>query len=476
METYRIIKFGGSNLNTSLDVEKISNVLEFYEQPVISVVSAFSGVTDQLEEVIKYSGNVYNAGKKLINYLWEYKSGIIDELIPDSRLKEDMKGELRARLESLEKSIFAVHCIGSLPDFLEDEILSYGERLSSLILSGFLRSRDFNCKELLPGDIPFVTDGVYGKASVDCELSSSAVQAKLDGSSFVIPGFYGVSRQGKTTVLGRGGSDYAAACLANCINAESLDVWKDVNGFMSADPEIIDFPSELEILSYDEASEIACFGSEILHPRTAEPLRGKNIPIKMYNICECANWPEPHTFVTQEGSVSSQIIKSISLSNSFAIIRLSGAGVGVKPGVLAHITHIFDHNRINIKSVLTSQIAINLLLEDEDLKDALNLLKDADIKAVEDISVVDDISVIAAVGEGLVNYEGIASDIFTAVAEKGINVQLICFGASSVALYFVVNHTDRLEAVKAIHNYFFIADEKKCTDNNNISKSYQKEL
>ena len=455
MYNYRIIKFGGSNLRSSSDIEELYNVLNYYERPVIVVMSAFYGVTDQLENVIRSSGNILNKGKRLINYLWEYKTGIIDEVIQNSRLKDDLKEELANRLESLEKSIFAVHCIGDLPDFLEDEILSYGERLSSVIFSGFLRSKGFNCKELLPEDIPFITDGVFGKASVNYELNASAIQEKLNGSSYIIPGFYGVSKQGKITLLGRGGSDYLAACIANCVNAKSLDVWKDVNGFMSADPEYIDKPWELEVLSYDEASEIAYFGSEILHPRTAEPLRCKNIPIKVYNIRDFSNWPSPHTFISQEGSVSSQVIKSISHSNSFAIIRLAGAGVGVKPGVLAHVTRLFDQNRINIKSVLTSQIAINMLLEKDDIEAAMTLLKNEDIKAVESISVTDDISVVAAVGEGMVHYEGIASEIFTAVAEKGINVRLICFGASPVALYFVVENSKRLEAVKAIHNYFF---------------------
>ena len=455
MYNYRIIKFGGSNLRSSSDIEEIYKVLGYYDQPVIVVMSAFYGVTNQLENVIKSSGNSYNKGKKLINYLWAYKTGIIDELIHNSQLKDELKQELGDRLESLERSIFAVHCIGDLPDFLEDEILSYGERLSSFIFSGFLRSKGFNCNELLPEDIPFITDGVYGKASVDCELNTLAIQKKLNGMSYIVPGFYGVSKQGKTTLLGRGGSDYLAACIANCINAKSLDVWKDVNGFMSADPEYIDNPWELEVLSYNEASEIAYFGSEILHPRTAEPLRSKNIPIKIYNIRDFSNWPSPHTFISQEGSVSNQVIKSISHSNSFAIIRLAGAGVGVKPGVLAHITRLFDQNRINIKSVLTSQIAINVLLEKDDIEAAIALLKNDDIKAVESISVNHDISVVAAVGEGMVHYEGIASEIFTAVAEKGINVQLICFGASPVALYFVVENRKRLEAVRAIHNYFF---------------------
>lgn len=459
MEKYRVIKFGGSGLRSASDLEQIARVLELYQQPVIIVLSAFNGVTDQLEKVLSHSTNIYREGTKLIKHLREMKSNIIDSVFQESTIKNELKKELENRLEKLDKSLLASQCIGEVPDFLRDDILSYGERLSSLVVSGYLKEQGLKINELLPEDIPLLTDGVYGNATVDYELCSLSVNDKLEGQSFVIPGFYGVSKKGKKTLLGRGGSDYSAASVAKCVNAESLDVWKDVNGFLSADPRLIDNARDIKYLSYDEASEIAYFGSEILHPRTVEPLRAAKIPLRVYNIRDYSRWPEPHTLINQEKEISAEIIKSISYSDSLALITLSGAGVGIKGGVLAQITRILDQYGINIKSVLTSQIAINLLIDQEVIKKALELLKNADIKSVENISVSEDISVIAAVGEGLVHFDGLASGIFTAVARKKINVEMICFGASSVAVYFVVKSTNRLETVKALHDYYFSTEK-----------------
>jgi aspartate kinase/aspartokinase/homoserine dehydrogenase 1 len=455
MKKNRVIKFGGSVLRTTSDLEKVARIADLYEQPVLIVLSAFKGVTDHLEHALSHPTNIYNSGKIVIKHLQKMKSNIIDSLFEESNLKNELKRELENRLEKLEKSLLAAHCIGEVPEFLRDDVLSYGERLSSLIVSGYLKYLGFEIDELLPEDIPLLTDGVYGNATVDSELSSVSLQERLNNRSAVIPGFYGVTQKGKKTLFGRGGSDYSAACIANCVDAESLDVWKDVNGFYSADPKRFQDAKEIKKLSYDEASEIAYFGSEILHPRTAEPLRAKGIPLNIYNFMNFQNWPEPNTHINGESTISSEIIKSIAYSDNCAYIKLSGAGIGFKGGVLAKVTEILNKNGINIKSVLTSQTAINLLFEQNDVSRAKELMEKASIKSVEEIILVDDISVIAAVGEGLIHYDGIASGIFTAVAQKEINVEMICFGASSVAAYFVVKTRQREETVEAIHNYYF---------------------
>jgi len=455
MKKIRVIKFGGSVLRTASDLEKVAMIAGLYEQPIVIVLSAFNGVTDQLELALSHPTNIYNKGKDVIKHLQKMKSNIIDSLFKESNLKNELHKELEDRLEKLDKSLLAAHCIGEVPEFLRDDVLSYGERLSSLIVSCYLKHLGFELDELLPEDIPLITDGIYGNATVDSELSSISLQDKLNKRSAVIPGFYGVSRKGKKTLFGRGGSDYSAACIANCVDAESLDVWKDVNGFYSADPKRFQDAKEIKNLSYDEASEIAYFGSEILHPRTAEPLRAKGIPLKIHNFMNFQNWPEPNTHINGESTISSEVIKSIAYSDNCAYIKLSGAGIGFKGGVLAKVTGILNKNGINIKSVLTSQTAINLLLEQNDVLKAEELVEKAGIISVEEINLVDDISVIAAVGEGLTHYDGLASGIFTAVAKKGINVEMICFGASSVAAYFVVKTRQRKETVEAIHNFYF---------------------
>jgi len=455
MEQFRIVKFGGSNLSSASDVRRIYQVLQFYDAPVIVVVSAFRGITDQLDGLLKYSSNLYNEGGKFIHTTRMFNAGLIDELIDQPQFRVELKMELEKRLNKLEKSLLAAHCLGEVPDFLRDEILSYGERLSSLIIAGYLKDKGTGFEEQLPEELPLLTDGVFGNATVDWDLTALSIGNQFKERALVVPGFYGVSRQGKITLLGRGGSDYSAACLARCMNATSLDIWKDVNGFLSADPTVIENVSDIRHLSYDEASELAYFGSEILHPRIAEPLRGDGIPVKIFNIKEFSKWPEPQTLITNQKHIAPEVVKGISYSDDFTLVRLSGAGVGIKPGLLADITRILDNGNINIKSVLTSQIAINLLLDEAEVEKASKLLKSAELHFVEEITVIQDISVIAAVGEGLVHFDGLASGMFTAVAKQGINVEMICFGASSVAVYFVVRKNRRFDTVKSIHDHFF---------------------
>ncbi|MFP4622086.1 MAG: aspartate kinase [Bacteroidales bacterium] len=456
MHHYRVVKFGGSNLRSLSDIKQILEVAGLYHQPLILVFSAFYGITDELTEVLQRCRENKRDIHDFTEKIRQIKYEIFDNYIEDPELNEEAKRSLEQRFEELQKKLMGVHYIGDIPEFLRDEILSYGERFSSLIFSYVLRANGIPCKELLPEDIPFYTDGEYRNATIETELSRDHFKKYLDGTLYIIPGFYGISRENKVNLLGRGGSDYSAAAIANCINAESLDVWKDVDGFLSADPDIVDDTRNVGHLTYSESAELAYFGSKILHPRTVEPLRKYNIPVNIYNIRNVTDISKPLTVISEKGNVSREVIKSISYSDDFGIVKLGGSGVGVKPGILARITSVLDQANINIKSVITSQIAINILLDVRDLNHAERLIRNEEIKGIESISAVSDISVVAVVGEGLTTQYGIAAKTFRAVAEKGINIEMISFGASHVAAYFIVNNACKSETVRAIHDEFFV--------------------
>ncbi|MGM0530744.1 MAG: aspartate kinase [Bacteroidota bacterium] len=456
MHNYRVVKFGGSNLKSLNDIKQILEVTRLYNQPLILVFSAFYGITDELTEVIERCRDNKRAIHDFTEKIRQIKYEIFDNYIKDPGLNEEAKKSIEQRFAELQKKLMGIHYIGDIPDFLRDEILSYGERFSSLIFSYILRANGFVSRELLPEDIPFYTDGEYRNATIETDFSREHFEKYLDGTLYVIPGFYGVSLENKVTLLGRGGSDYSAAAIANCINAESLDVWKDVDGFLSADPGIVDNTRNVGYLTYSESAELAYFGSKILHPRTVEPLREKSIPVNIYNIRNVTDISKPLTIISGKRNVSREVIKSISYSDDFGIVKLGGSGVGVKPGILAKITSELDQANINIKSVITSQIAINILLDIKDLKRAESLIRNAEVKGIESISAISEISVVAVVGEGLTTQYGIAAKTFKSVAEKGINIEMISFGASHVAAYFIVNHARKAETVKAIHEEFFV--------------------
>ncbi len=451
-----VAKFGGSNLKKKEDILKLVKVIKAYNQPMVIVVSAFYGITNHLvrslEEVKKDESHI----EKLVEFLRELKKEAILENFEDKDWQEKTMQAVEVRIRELSRYLTGVHYIGDVPEFVEDVILSFGERLSSLVLTHILQSQGINVEEALPEQMPLVTDGEFGNATVNYESSARFVKERLkEDKIYVVPGFYGISEEGKVTLLGRGGSDYSAAAIARCLGADSLDVWKDVDGFMSADPKLVNAPQKISQLSYAEAAELSYFGASILHPRTVEPLREVSIPIRISNIDTFNGKIEPGTVVNGDSDITSQIIKSVTYNDDFCILKLRGAGVGLKKGVLASVTVALDRAGINIKSVITSQVVINLLLSTADLKRAFEVVEQLELSAITDIRAIEKISTIAAVGEGLLDSPGIAGKLFTALAKENINVQMIVSGASIVATYFVVAQCDREGAIRAIHQNLF---------------------
>jgi len=450
-----VVKFGGSNLKTKEDIQKIIKTIKAYDRPLVIVVSAFYGITNYLTEGLETVQSDDSHITSMISFLKNLKRETLEENITDEVFRAAAYEKVKERLEELHKYLLGIHYIGEVPDFVEDQVLSYGEKLSSLMLSLILEHHGIDAVEARPEDIGLVTDGAFRNASVDFELSVNSVSRALSEERiYIVPGFYGISPEGRVNLLGRGGSDYSAAAIARCIDAESLDVWKDVNGYMSADPGFIPDARRIENLSYNEAAELSYFGAKILHPRTVEPLLEQKIPVRVFNINN-AGKIDPLTVIGEQMQKGASELKSVTYSDSFAILKLEGAGVGIKEGILARVTTLLDENRINIKSVVTSQTAINIYLESPDLAGASGLLKKHKPHTVTRIVPQDNLSIIALVGDGLIHSKGLAYRMIGAVAEQGIDLKIVSMGASDSAVYCVVDRGDREKAVKVIHQAFF---------------------
>lgn len=456
---YKVVKFGGSNLKDSQGIKKVVKAVTEYNRPLIIVVSAFYGVTNNLIDAIQHAKEDKLNVDDFIQGLSTQKINTFLEIVSDKQLALEFKCELENRLHTLKSYFLGISYIKDIPPFVYDEILSYGERLSSLLLLHVLKQKGFDCKEALPEAFGLLTDGEFGNATVNFKGSIDNLNQYFSSDqTYIVPGFYGISDEGKTTILGRGGSDYSASAIAACLSAESLDLWKDVPGFLSADPRIVEDAVVVDSLTYAEAAELAYFGSKILHPRTPEPLAKRNIPIRLFNIENVDDGQKPATIINGKETITEKVIKSVSYSDDFGMLKLLGSGVGVKPGILAKSTSELDNAGINIKSVITSQTIINILLSQKDLYRAKSILEKKDIHGVSEIEVCGDISLIAAVGEGLTTQYGIAGRMFSAVARRGINIQIISFGASPVAVYFIVHKKDRNETISEIHKDFFVYD------------------
>jgi len=438
-----VIKFGGSNLKDKSDLSKILNVVRMYDKPLIVVVSAANGVTNKLIQAVSDIRNL-EIERFLAEIYSVYKS-FIDE--------EDL--ELKERVYQIRETLLGAKLIGRVPDFVYDQIVSHGERCSSLFLKNYLRSRGLECEEALPENFGLITDGKFKNASVDLHASEENLRKYFkSNTNYIVPGFYGI-HEDHITILGRGGSDYSATSIAYCLDAERVDLYKDVSGFMTCDPKCVKGVKPVKKLNYDEAAELSYFGAKILHHATVDPIRKKKIPLYIYNIHTFKSIDNPDTIISFNDSIAETIIKSISFTDDIAVIQFKGTNIGRVPGLLGQIASTFGTEGINIKSVVTSQTSINVLISKQDVERCKRITSRLQISEVEEIHYRTEISLIAAVGDGLLKKHGIAARIFSAVSRKEINVEMISAGASEVTIYFIVSLQDREKALQAIHEEFF---------------------
>jgi aspartokinase/homoserine dehydrogenase 1 len=451
-----VAKFGGSNMKTSRDIRLIVDAVKRYDKPLVVVVSALYGLTDRLYRVVHSVKDDASLIGQLHAFLLETKREIVCQFEEDPARQEQVMQKLAVRIEELERYLKGIHFLGQVPDFAEDLVLSYGERLSSSLLESVLEAEGLDCEEVLPEDMGLFTDGEFGNASIDFARSREPVRQRLSGQRiYVVPGFYGISLEGKVTLLGRGGSDYSAAAIARCLDARSLDVWKDVEGFMTADPKTVPQATPVRRLSYREAAELSYFGAKILHPRTVEPLADAGIPIRVLGIAADRPDSVPATVINGSSVISPGVVKSVAATDRIGVLRLDGPGIGSKPGILAQASSALEAKGINIKSVFTALTAITMLLDDADLEPAAAAIAGLGLAAVGGISSDSDTALVAAVGEGIRDQHGILSRITGVLAEQKINIKIIASGPSDVAAYIIVGSGDRQKAVTAIHREFF---------------------
>ena len=464
--SYKVIKFGGSNLRKATDYSRCAEIVVKYDKPCVIVVSAFYQITDRLKQAATEASD---SGLFPETFLKELSDICFKQVKAnvrgDSHIQQTNAG-LQSLLDKLALLFKGIHAISELPLTINDTILSYGERISALIMKATLSSANQKVSLALPEDFGLVTDGEHGVASILLKESSKKIKNYfVEEQHYVVPGFYGISAEGKTTLLGRGGTDYSAAALASLLDADSLDVWKDVEGFQTGDPGIIKQPGTINFLCYSEAAELSYFGAKILHPRTVEPLEPRNIPIRIFNIDNPSD--TPGTVIHAHRGEDLHGPKSITYSRNFSVLKLKGAGVGIKPGLLAQVAGIMDLAGVNISSVFTSQTAICFLLQGTDLKKAKKAIRKEAPSMISEVETISDIALVALVGEGITKKEGIAAKAFQAVAEENINIEIIAAGASTAAVYFVVKESDCDRAVIATHRYFF----PECPKNDNFQHS-----
>lgn len=449
-KNFIVVKFGGSNFR-NLDgygevIHKIFELLNIaYNKKIVVVVSAAYGVTDRLLKALK-EFKLLDV-KLFIEELYDFHSSFLG-------VRDDE--ELRRIVFGLEGLFYGLKFLGKIPDFTRDEILSYGERINAYVLQRLLLREGVEFDLKLPEEW-IITDGKFGNASVLLEATKDVINSRIalwEEKNCIVPGFYGVTQDGEITILGRGGSDYTAGVLGYCLNAEYVILFKDVEGFFSGDPKIVQNPRLLESISYEEMEELSYFGAKIVHPSAIEPLKKRNIPLYICNFSGTLDF-ERCTLVSSNKLRSDDCVKSVSFTDDIAIVKLHGANLGRVPGILGEVSTSISDEGLNIKFVITSQTAINLIISKNDVFDVLRVVERMRTKELEDISYDTDKALVSVVGYGLFDTHGIAAKIFGTLANAQINVEMISAGASQVSMYFLVDVKDGRRSVELIHNALF---------------------
>lgn len=443
-----VMKFGGTSVGSAEALKRVANIIANKEGEKVVVVSAMSGVTNYLVSVV--DNPQIDSDSVLEQFAGKHLSTA--EQLFDGEILEEFKKEFEARMDGLRNAIRADRD----SPFYGDAVVSQGERFSSLMLSYVLRSMGHRSVALTSEDAGIVAVGQPMSGSADLLNTASGMTMKVKpvlamGIIPIITGFYGIDGQGRPLTFGRGGSDYSAAVMANAIDADLLEIWTDVDGFMSADPRIIPGAVKIDEMNFGEAAELAYFGAKVLHPRTIEPVRLKHIPLKVKNSFKP---DEPGTLIHHLRKSKNELLRSVAAKTDLSIITISSAEIAYRPAMVARIIEKIADINVIIYSISTSLSTVAFLVHNNDVKITLKQLNGLNGGDIERIDVKNNVALICAVGDNLLDKCGVSGDIFSAVKEAEANVEMISEGASDVSLNFVVPMSKVIDVVKILHDKY----------------------
>lgn len=460
----KVLKFGGTSVGSVKSILSLKQIVEneAKKQPVVIVVSALGGITDKLIATSKLAVAGDEEWKTEFDAMVDRHHKMIDTIITDTKAREDLFIKVDALLDQLRSIYFGVFLIHDLSEKTSDAIVSYGERLSSLIVSTLVKgSKWYDSREFIK------TVDKNGKHVLDAELTTELVVktfSELPRISLV-PGFISSDRDSKEiTNLGRGGSDYTAAIIAAALNAEVLEIWTDVDGFMTADPKVIKTAYTINELSYIEAMELCNFGAKVIYPPTIYPVCVKNIPIRVKNTF---NPESDGTIIKQKIENNLKPIKGISSISGTTLITVTGLSMVGVIGVNRRIFTALAQQGISVflVSQASSENSTSIGVRDQDAEKAVNVLNNEFAKEIETgamfpMHAESGLATIAIVGENMKHTPGIAGKLFGTLGRSGISVIACAQGASETNISFVIDGKYLRKSLNVLHDSFFLSEYK----------------
>jgi aspartokinase/homoserine dehydrogenase 1 len=461
----QVLKFGGTSVANAGNMNKVSGIVQtalvrMPQGKTIVVVSALGGVTD----VLLQSGGLAASGdegyKELLQKVEQRHLEAVKALIPVTQ-QSSVLSWVKQRCNEIEDICNGVFLLGELSARTKDRIVSFGELLSSKIIAAHLNAQGIenswvDARELIR------TDSHYGSAVVDFSVTNSLCNDFFTAAVsrlFIVPGFVASDGKGNTTTLGRGGSDYTAAIIAGAVSAQTLEIWTDVSGMMTADPRLVPNARILPNISYQEAMELSHFGAKVIYPPTIQPVMSKNIPVWIKNTFA----PEDHgTLIENDVHKNGNNIRGISSINKIALLSLEGSGMVGIPGFSRRLFESLANDFINVILITQGSSEHSICVGiDEALADKAKLAVDKtfaheiETGRVEPLRVEMGLAIVALVGDNMKSHPGISGKMFGAIGRNGVNIRAIAQGSSERNISAVIAATDVKKAINVLHEDFF---------------------
>ncbi|MEO5909679.1 MAG: bifunctional aspartate kinase/homoserine dehydrogenase I [Pelobium sp.] len=463
----KILKFGGTSVGSVEALKALMGVIKSeldQKEPVIVVVSAMSGVTNQL---LKMSENAVE-GIDFMSELADLEKrhfAVVKQLVPLQQQNQVIT-KLKLYFQELEDILQGITALQELSAKTKDTVLGFGEKSSAFMISRILRSINPQT-EFLDTTSIIKTDSSFGNAKVDFGQTNLLVQdyfAHHKENLVVATGFIASNAENKITTLGRGGSDYTAAIFGAALNVSQIEIWTDVNGMMTADPRRVKKAFSMEELSYTEAMELSFFGAKVIYPPTMIPAFLKKIPIVIKNTFE----PEfAGTFIKHDLKLSTTTIRGISSVDHISIINIEGSGMVGKAGFSGRLFSLLSREQVNVILITqsSSEHSITFAVNpDEALKAKILIEQEFELELgagkLEPVKIEANLSILAIVGENMKKTPGISGKLFNALGRNGVNVVAIAQGSSEYNISVIIYHSDLSKALNAVHDAFFAELQK----------------
>jgi aspartokinase/homoserine dehydrogenase 1 len=464
----QVLKFGGSSVANSANIQKVTAIVQsaIQKEATVLVVSALGGVTDQLLKTGELASRADESYKTLLKEMETRHLDAVRELLPIQQQSATLS-LVKQQFNELDGICDGVFLLGELSARTKDRIVSYGELLSSMMISARLQSLGtdqlwVDARKLI------ATNSNHGNASVDFSVAEKRVQEHFADNPhqlYVVPGFIAGDADGNTTTLGRGGSDYTAAIFASAVKATALEIWTDVSGMMTADPRLVQNAKPISRISYQEAMELSHFGAKIIYPPTIQPVMSKNIPVWVKNTFA----PDEYgTLIENESAVTDSFIRGISSISSISLLSLEGSGMIGIPGFSKRLFEALANERVNVILITQSSsehsicVGINQV-DTEKAKQTIDSAFSYEIQTgkVDPLKVETGLSIVALVGEQMKSHPGVSGKMFGALGRNGINVRAIAQGSSEKNISAVLSAFDVKKAINVLHEEFFETSYKQ---------------